>query len=104
MYKLCCCFKNEDFAKYHDLLEKAEKDIDIDMDIIQFMRKIKMHGRTLSMLAEKNVRRFVGTTVKQKNIEQIDYTGAKSWNKLESLTYSERIGVAIVARFNRLVL
>ena len=85
-------------------MEKAEKDIDIDMDIIQFMRKIKMHGRTLSMLAEKNVRRFVGTTVKQKNIEQIDYTGAKSWNKLESLTYSERIGVTFFARFNRIVL
>ncbi len=85
-------------------MEKAEKDIDIDMDIIQFMRRIKMHGLTLSMLTGSTLRRFAGTTVKQKQIEQIDYTGAKSWNKLESLTYSERIGVAIVARFNRLVL
>ena len=61
-----------------------------------------MHGMALTMLTSKELRQFIAITVKKKSIELIDHQGNNYWNKIESLNYNERIGIGVLARYNRL--
>ena len=56
----------------------------------------------LTMLTSKEIRRFIAVTIKKKAVELIDHEGNSYWNKIESISYNERIGVGVLARYNRM--
>ena len=56
----------------------------------------------LTMLTSREIRRFIAVTAKKKAIELIDHKGNNYWNKIESISYNERIGVGVLARYNRM--
>ena len=56
----------------------------------------------LTMLTSKEIRRFIAVTIKKKAVELIDHEGNSYWNKIESISYNERIGVGVLARYNRI--
>ena len=58
-----------------------------------------MHGLALTMLTQKESRHFIAKSVLRKPIDMLDYAGAHTWNKLESLTYSGRIRIGVLSRF-----
>ena len=53
----------------------------------------------LTMLTSKEIRRFIAVAVKKKAVELIDHEGNSYWNKIESISYNERIGVGVLARY-----
>ena len=56
----------------------------------------------LTMLTSKECRHFIAVAIKKKAVEFIDHEGNSYWNKIESLSYNERIGVGVLARYNRM--
>ena len=60
-----------------------------------------MHGVALTMLMSKKTRAFSALIAKQKDFEKINLENTKTWNRWESLSYAERIGVGVLARYFR---
>jgi len=52
-------------------LDKANKDINMNLDLIMFMRRIRMHGVSLSVLMKKEERNYMSIFSKKKNIEHV---------------------------------
>ena len=56
------------------------------MDIVQIIRRLRMHGLALTMLTSKQARLYMASASKKKVIDLIDREDNKDWNKIESLT------------------
>lgn len=95
---LICCCRNKKFKDYKAQLKKADRDVNMNLDLIQFIRRIRMHGAALTILLKGVDRGYLYTYAKVKNIDEIDLTPPKRWNQIESLSYSERIAIGILAR------
>ena len=95
---LCCCCKNKKYKHYKAQLKKADRDVNMNLDLIQFIRRIRMHGAALTILLKGVDRAYLNTYAKKKNIDEIDLTPPKRWNQIESLSYSERIAIGTLAR------
>jgi len=54
-FMICCC-KRKSYKKYMKTLEKAATDVDRTMDLVRFLRRVRMHGIILTILAPKPVR------------------------------------------------
>ena len=86
-YYVFFCFRNKKFRDYDLILRKAEKDIVFDMDIVQIIRRLRMHGLALTMLTSKQARYYMASASRKKVIDLIDHEDNKHWNKIESLAY-----------------
>ena len=84
-YAFFCC-RDKNFKKYNLILKKAEKDIVFDMDIVQIIRRLRMHGLALTMLTNKQTRLYMAKASRKKVIDLIDHENNTHWNKIESLT------------------
>jgi len=81
-------------------LKKAQDDTNRNLDMISFLRRIRMHGIALTVLLKKEDRLFISSFAKKKTVDDIDLTTRKHWNKIESLSYKERIGAGMLNRYH----
>ena len=60
------------------------------MDIVQFIRRVRVHGLALTVLLNHKTRNFLARAVKQLplTVEKQDEKPLKNWNKLEHLFFS----------------
>ena len=54
VYGICFCCKPRWFRDYEDALQEVDKDIDRSLDVVDFMRRLRMHGFALTSLFQQN--------------------------------------------------
>ena len=65
-------------------MHEVDADLKFNMDLIQFMRRIRMHGFALTVLLDKPFRMFTAKRSKRKALETISGPSKnKLWNKYE---------------------
>ena len=55
-YYVCCYFRWKRFRKWREAVELAEEKISKEMDLLKFIRRTRMHGYALTLLADKATR------------------------------------------------
>jgi len=83
-------------------LDQADEDVNKDLDLVMFMRRIKMHGLGLTILLKSDNHAFLSSFSRKKNIETLTEGPRKHWNEIESLTYSDRIAAGFFARYKEM--
>jgi hypothetical protein len=100
LFKCCFCFRSAKFKHYMETMDEVGEDLQTHMDLITFMRRIRMHGFALTVMLNKTYRIFTASRSKRKALESITIkTNNKNWNKYEDLSYRERIEAGIFKRF-----
>jgi hypothetical protein len=82
----------------------VEKDVDMNLDLIQFIRRIRMHGAALTMLLKSGTKNYINMISRKKDIDTIDLSAPKTWNTVESLSYNELISIGALKRFRGIVM
>ena len=82
-------------------MQKADDDVNKNLDLIVFLRRIRQHGVALTMLLKNEDRAFIGSFAKSKSIETIGSGPRKYWNQVESLSYTERLSIGTFAFYHR---
>ena len=89
--KVFFCCKIKSFAKYMLDLKLVDDKVNMNLDLVQFVRRIRMHGAALTMLLKNVDRGFIHKLSKKKNVEEVEECNSKGWNGIENLTFNERI-------------
>jgi len=59
VYGICFCCKPKWFRDYEEALKEVDKDIDRSLDVVDFMRRLRMHGFALTSFLQQNQRKFI---------------------------------------------
>jgi len=86
-YRICCCFRKEKFTRYWNTLAVVDSDLSENMDLVNTLRRIRMHGFALTVMLNKNYRNFTATRSKRKALESLSSDKKKinggNWNDCE---------------------
>jgi hypothetical protein len=69
---IICCRKRKWFVEYEKQINNAKFDINRNLDLVSFLKRLRMHGVALTILFDKPSRYFVSQRAINKNIENID--------------------------------
>ena len=81
----------------------AMDDVDQTLDLIQFVRRIRMHGAALTTLTHQIDRSYITIFSKKKNIESVTLEPPQFWTKIEAMSYQERIGIGALNRYRKIM-
>ena len=65
------CCKIDKFAKYLHSLERVEEEVNMNLDLIQFIRRMRMHGAAITILLKAVERGYLTVFSKKKSIDDI---------------------------------
>jgi len=54
---LCCCCKSHWYSEYSKALEKVNFDVDRSFDVVNLLRRLRLHGFALTTLTEPSDRK-----------------------------------------------
>lgn len=84
-------------------MNEVDADLSKNMDLVNFMRRMRMHGFALTVMLDKSSRMFIAERSKRKALESISGKNVKNtlWGKYEDLSYREKIQAAFFKAFMR---
>jgi len=72
----CCC--NTGFKRYKAEVQKIDRDVNMDLDLISLIRRLRMHGAALNMILKKA--EIDSIVAKKKNVDSINCQNSpKTW-------------------------
>jgi len=97
-----CCYKLPELATYNKKLEYVETYMDKQLDLIHFIRRLRMHGIALTSLLDRSERNYISALQEKIEIEDDPISKEKpAWNDIEKLSYRERIAVGVFSRHHK---
>ena len=101
--RICQCFAQTWLKKYKETLETVELDLQRNLDILNMLRRMKMHGFALSVLLDQPSRRFISNASMDKPLEYVkEVTNNKPkmlWLQFEQMSRPEKTMIAIFTRY-----
>ena len=103
-HAIACCFRpSKNFTKYKEALDTVDLDLQRNLDILNMLRRMKMHGLALSVLLDNPSRRFISNHSFDKPLEYVKETSKNMpemlWLRFELISRPEKIMIAIFTRY-----
>jgi len=86
-------------------LATVNGDINRNMDLIDFLRRLKMHGIALTAQLEVTERKFISNRAISNPVCEVDNFKPKTmWDKYEVMTQQDKIAVGLLKKVKRQLL
>ena len=87
-YKYICCWcRGQRYKDYQETLAIVNKDMSRNLDVLDLLRRLKMHGFALSTELDRTSRKFISNrTVSQPLGEVKNFNPKDLWGKYEVMT------------------
>jgi hypothetical protein len=68
-YTCACCCKSKWYKEYDSAISFVDEDMKRNMDLLNFLRRIRMHGLALTSLFEKPLREITAGRAEKKDLD-----------------------------------
>ena len=85
-----CCCKRDWYNEYTKALDKVTFDVNRTFDVVNLLRRLRLHGFALTSLTDSNDRKLIAMNTEFKSLNVIiDEKKTVFWTRHEALCYRE---------------
>jgi len=97
-----CGCKSQAFRNYEETLAVVNKDLNRNLDMIDVIRRLKMHGFALTSQLNKLSRKFISLRTVTQPLSQVkNFKPNSLWEKMEVLTQQDMIGLGLFKKLQK---